>query len=77
MKNKCSNINHKKFYLYTCKKCLKEDCGKKLLPSGSWCNCECRHNTYFCSKCLKPVLIISGVYYYVLKEDKKLKDKQK
>jgi hypothetical protein len=62
----CFDINHKEFYKYTCKKCLKnKDCCKKILPSGNWCDCECKHNTFFCSKCLKPVKMIGGMYYYV------------
>ena len=64
----CSNIVHQKagLYKYTCEKCLKDkNCGKKILPSGNWCNCICKHNTYFCIKCKKPVKKIGGMYYYV------------
>jgi hypothetical protein len=62
----CDNLSHRPFYKYTCEKCLKnKNCGKKKLPSGNWCDCECKHNTYFCSRCIKPVKIIGGVYYYV------------
>ena len=66
----CSNLMHKPFYKYTCIKCLSdENCGRKLLPSGGWCDCICGHNTFFCSKCLKPVKKIGGMYYFVNKEE--------
>lgn len=68
----CKNIKHKGSYNYACPKCryvcLKR---KKPLKNGNWCNCECKHNTFWCHICNNPVGFINGMYYFVSLEEKK------
>ena len=72
MKETCDYMKHMKHrkkpraYLYTCKKCHNtEDKRDKPYKDGSWCHCECGHNTFTCTICWKPVKMINGMYWYV------------
>jgi hypothetical protein len=68
----CNILSHKSSYNYACPKCI-NICSKRKEPfkDGSWCDCECKHNTYWCTICSKPVEIMDYMYYYVYKENQK------
>jgi len=65
----CLNKKHIPYFSYACPKCKNKcDKQKEPLPSGNWCDCECKHNTLWCHKCNKKVGRKDGYFRWTIDE---------